>query len=124
VPSHPKPAPAGDLLYITPALDGLPATSAAVRVSHTIIWTGKTVDFNTSGGRWSWDTLLANQKPAEQRASEKYAAARRAAGLPVYVITDSHHHGPNYRPFAGGRRGMAHCVWSVCVCACACAGVR
>jgi hypothetical protein len=27
--------------------------------------------------------------------------ARQAAGLPVYVIMDSHHNGPGYRPFAG-----------------------
>jgi hypothetical protein len=70
-------------------------------VSHVIVWTGLTVDFSSSGNPLSWDTLLANLAPAQQAAALAYAQARRAAGQPVYVISDSHYTGPNYRPFAG-----------------------
>jgi hypothetical protein len=47
------------------------------------------------------DTLFANVKPKEQPAAQAYVDARRAAGMPVYVISDSHWTGPNLRPFAG-----------------------
>jgi hypothetical protein len=74
-----------------------------------MVWTGLTVDFASSGGPLSWDTLLANMRPAKRAAAEAYATARRAAGQPVYVITDSTWTGPNYRPFAGNYvTGFSH----------------
>ena len=89
----------GDLLFITASSqDGVPPP---VRVSHVIVWTGHRANFSTSGKQFSWDTLLANTKPSERPAAQAYATARVAAGLPLYVITDSHYTGPNYRPFAG-----------------------
>ncbi|KAI8476619.1 MAG: hypothetical protein J3K34DRAFT_400971 [Monoraphidium minutum] len=91
----------GDLLYITKSLAFTQPGAPAARVSHVAIWTGLTADFETSGWPLSWDSLLANTKPSARAAAAAAAAAARAAGHPVYVISDSHWTGPNYRPFAG-----------------------
>lgn len=104
---HCEYATAGDILFITPSISKFgPTAPGAIRISHAIVWTGHTVDFTTTGRPFSWDTIIANVNPKDQASMMGYVNARRAAGLPVYVITDSHWTGPNYRPFAGEAAGL------------------
>ena len=88
----------GDLVFITLGRSG---RSPPVRVSHVVIWTGWTVEFSGAGGELSQAALMANAPDYQKPAMEKCMAEKRAAGQPVYVIADSHHNGPELRPFCG-----------------------
>lgn len=46
-------------------------------------------------------TLLNNLQVSQQTGAALYVQAQYNAGQPVYVISDSHNAGPNFRMFAG-----------------------
>jgi len=104
----------GDLLYITPrGLAGAIGDTVA-GITHVIMWTRQLVDFDNPNGTFGVNTLLQNL-PADNVGCSQRSMAQadiqwmRSKGMPVYVITDSHWNGPNYRPYAGWYiRGFSH----------------
>ncbi|KAF8072456.1 hypothetical protein HT031_000115 [Scenedesmus sp. PABB004] len=89
----------GDLLFITGSTAG---RTPPLRVSHVIMWTGLAVDFTPGAGGPLANATLVAALPAKQRpGAVKCIADARAAGRPVWVISDSTHDGPALRPFCG-----------------------
>jgi len=85
----------GDLAFITLGRTG---RTAPVRVSHVVIWTGYTADMKSgASGPLSKEALLANLPTNQQAAARDCMTNRNNAGLPVYVVADSHHMGPALR---------------------------
>jgi hypothetical protein len=89
----------GDLIYVTPTRKG---QQPPLRVSHVIVWTGWMVDFSANAtGPLASANLVAAVSPKSQSSALKCMAVARAAGKPVYVISDSTYNGPALRPFCG-----------------------
>ena len=84
----------GDLLYIAAN-----SKSNPLKVSHGIFWTGIKVTYDN--GPFSFDTLLKNVPANQQAAVKKDVEDLKSKKKDVYVISDSHNAGPNYRIFAG-----------------------
>ena len=83
----------GDLIFIAKKGSAVP-----LQVSHGIIWTGYKMG---SRKEFAEEHLIENMPESQRPAVVKYIEERKKAGKDVYVISDSHHDGPNYRPFAG-----------------------
>lgn len=89
----------GDLVYITLGKSG---RTAPVRVSHVVLWTGWTVNFTEGAtGMLSNASLVRNLPLSQRSGAVSCMRAQLEKGLPVYVISDSTHSGPNLRPFCG-----------------------
>jgi hypothetical protein len=85
----------GDILFI--ASNG---SASPLGISHGVLWTGITLTYDN--GPFSNQTLSQNFGSSSQLNSAiAYINQQHAANQPVYVISDSHNAGPNYRPFAG-----------------------
>eukprot|EP00759_Apiculatamorpha_spiralis_P019955 PhF_6_TR25588/c1_g1_i10/m.35893 len=94
--TSPSPLLPGDLLYT-----GASGTPANVEVTHVVMWTGIQMDLNNASSPYSREALLAEMPTCQQSSQQKFITNRLAAGLPVYVIADSHGTGPRFRAFAG-----------------------
>jgi len=82
----------GDIIYL--------GNSNQSKMVHGILWTGIKADqLNKDSVPFGINTLLNNVPSCQQNAAKKYLQAN--AGKDIYVISDSHWNGPNYRPFAG-----------------------
>ena len=68
-------------------------------MSHGIFWTGIKVTYDN--GPFSFDTLLKNVPVNQQADVKKDVQNLKSNNKDVYVISDSHNAGPNYRIFAG-----------------------
>jgi hypothetical protein len=85
----------GDILFIAAS-----STANPLSISHGVLWTGMTLTYDN--GPLSNATLLKNLDPTTQQGPAiAYINAQYKANQPVYIISDSHFAGPNYRPFAG-----------------------
>jgi hypothetical protein len=86
----------GDIIY-------LKKDSAGSAISHGIFWTGiqAVIDTptNPSSSPFGLQNLLKNVPPCQQAAATGYLS--KYPNGPIYVISDSHWNGPNYRPFGG-----------------------
>jgi hypothetical protein len=85
----------GDILFIAGNGSAIPMS-----ISHGVLWTG--IKMTYDNGPFSNNTLTQNFGSSSQLASAiYYINSQNKTGQPVYVISDSHNAGPNYRPFAG-----------------------
>jgi hypothetical protein len=84
----------GDILFIAKSADAKP-----LQLSHGVLWTG--IQLTYDNGPFSMNTLMNNLAPESRKSITKYIEAQKTAGKPVFVISDSHYAGPNYRPFIG-----------------------
>eukprot|EP00759_Apiculatamorpha_spiralis_P038251 PhF_6_TR37591/c0_g1_i3/m.55792 len=94
--SYAPPLLPGDLLYI--ASSGTPVN---ISISHVIMWTGIQMSTTDPSSPYYKDTLLSNMPSCQQGAQLTFINNRIAAGLPVWVTTDSHGYGPRFRAFSG-----------------------
>lgn len=83
----------GDLLFIAANSKSNPLV-----ISHGILWTGITMQ---DSGEFSYDNLLKLVPKNQQKAVIEDVKKFKSEGKKIYVISDSHHAGPNYRLFAG-----------------------
>jgi len=85
----------GDLIYLYKGDGG----KSKYAISHVIVWTGIIMTFDD--GPFSYNKIKLNVPECQWKSQDKYIQSQKAAGKAVYIISDSHWNGPNYRPFAG-----------------------
>jgi hypothetical protein len=84
----------GDIIYL-----GNTAAPNQTNIIHGILWTGIKADqVNPNSVPFGLNTLLANVPSCQLTSAKTYIANHPGD---IWVISDSHWNGPNYRPFAG-----------------------